>query len=302
MTWLVFGPGIAIARFLAATAVAHLTRSRPPAHDGSHERRHLLGELAALLPAALAAGAVVQFPLFTRASALPPLAQLAGGALLGFAASPCGMGAAAVASALHVRAPLAASAFLCVAGIVDARAIVQRAQRLPTPDALAMSVLAFAVAVVGWRHGNALVHPGLAGPLLACAVICAATAAAIRRAHDARSLPAPALMLAGALVAVPPPAYRATETTLADAFPGEPLTFTGTLVRDAHAAALVRYAMTCCRADATPVVVRLSAAPAFRSGTWLRAEGSVSVAGGEPQLVVRRIGRIAPPTDPFTYR
>src|SRR5581483_9188826 len=158
MTWLVFGPGIAIARFLAATAVAHLTRSRPPAHDGSHERRHLLGELAALLPAALAAGAVVQFPLFTRASALPPLAQLAGGALLAFAASPCGMGAAAVASALHVRAPLAASAFLCVAGIVDARAIVQRAQRLPEPDALAMSVLAFAVAVVGWRHGGALVH------------------------------------------------------------------------------------------------------------------------------------------------
>ncbi|MGB8519230.1 MAG: hypothetical protein WCD38_03625, partial [Candidatus Tumulicola sp.] len=112
----------------------------------------------------------------------------------------------------------------------------------------------------------------------------------------------PALMLAGALVAVPPPAYIATETTLAGAFPGERVTFTGTLVRQSHAAALVRYAITCCRADAAPVVVRLSKTPAFGAGTWLRADGNVAIVAGEPQLVARRIDRIAPPADPFTYR
>ena len=41
----------------------------------------------------------------------------------GFAAAPCGLGAVAVAGALRVRDPIAAAAFLCVAGIVDARAL-----------------------------------------------------------------------------------------------------------------------------------------------------------------------------------
>ncbi len=302
MTWIVFGPAVASARFLAATAVAHLQRSSRGTHAAPHCREHLLGELAALVPAALVAGAVLQLPLFARISALSPAAQIAGGALLGFTASPCGIGAAAVAAALHQRAPLAASAFLCVAGIVDVRALVHRSHRRPERDAFAAGLLALALALVGLRHGGALVHPALAAALLVCAAACAATVVLFRHGRDPRALPAPALMLAGALVAVPPPAYRATETTLAGAFPGERVTFTGTLVRGSHAAALVRYAMTCCRADAAPVVVRLSQTPAFGPGTWLRADGSVAIAGGELQLVARRIDRIAPPADPFTYR
>ena len=304
VTWIVFGPVVAIARLLAATAVARVMLSRWPAvqREAPHRHNHLLGELAALLPAALIAGASMQVSLFARASNVSPFAQLAGGALLGFAASPCGIGAAAVASALHQRAPLAAGAFLCVAGIVDVRALVRRSRRLPDRDAVATSVLALALAIVGLRHGDALVHPALAFPLLCCAAACAAAAVLFRYRRDVRALPAPALMLAGALVAAPPPAYRATETTLSGAFPGEHLTFTGTLVRTAHSAALVRYAITCCRADAAPIVVRLSQRPPFASGTWLRAEGYVGMAGGDVRLVTRRIDRIAPPADPFTYR
>ena len=62
-------------------------------------------------------------------------------------------------------------------------------------------------------------------------------------------------MLAGVMVAAPPPAYTMTETTLTDLFPGERLDFTGRLARNGDSAALVRYAITCCRADATPVAV-----------------------------------------------
>jgi hypothetical protein len=304
-TWIVFGPFVAIARFLAAVLVAHVTRSRSQhggADDALHGRPHLLGELAALLPSAIVAGAVGQLQIFGSASHFWPFAQAASGALLGFAASPCGIGAAAVGGALYQRSPLAAAAFLCVAGIVDLRAIARRPHREPEPDAFAFALLALALAIVGWRRGGTLVHPSLAMALLACAAACGTTALRYGRRHDRRCLPAPALMLAGAFAAVPPPAYHATETTLADAFPGERLTFTGTLVRTPRSAALVRYAMTCCRADASPVVVRLSAAPAFDDGTWLRADGSVAIIDGATQLVARRIDRIAPPADPFTYR
>jgi uncharacterized membrane protein YcgQ (UPF0703/DUF1980 family) len=80
------------------------------------------------------------------------------------------------------------------------------------------------------------------------------------------------------------------------------LTFTGVLTRDGPAAALVRYAITCCRADAAPVVVRLAHPPRFAPGTWLRANGTIETRAGEPRLDVAHVTAIAPPTDPFIYR
>ena len=109
-------------------------------------------------------------------------------------------------------------------------------------------------------------------------------------------------MLAGALLGAAPPQYRATETTLTDLFAGERLTFTGALARDGNASAVVRYAITCCRADAAPVAVRLDRSPPFPTGTWLRVAGSVENVNGELRLITTRIERIAPPTDPFIYR
>ena len=124
------------------------------------------------------------------------------------------------ASALHQRSPLAASAFLCVAGIVDLRAIVGR--RIERRNATRSH----------WRSDSRARDGGIAARRCARPSFARNRNSRLRRDERgdgvAPAAPArrellcrPALMLAGALVAVPPPAYRATETTLADAFPGE---------------------------------------------------------------------------------
>jgi len=109
-------------------------------------------------------------------------------------------------------------------------------------------------------------------------------------------------MVAGVLIGAPAPSYRATETTLADLFPGEQLSFTGRLTRQGARAALVRYAITCCRADAAPIAVRVDPPPRDSDGAWLRVVGNVESVGGKLRLVPRSVAHIAPPTDPFIYR
>lgn len=307
-TWLVFGPAVAIARFLAAIAVARFvaakTRHASEYCDAAkHRAPQLLDELAAVLPAAFIAGAVTQLGAFIDVSRLTPPVQVFGGALLGFAAAPCGIGAVGVAGAMHGRAPLAAAAFLCIAGIADLRTFARsRASHPHAHDVLAYALLASALGIVGWRHGNALVHPAIGVLLLVCSAVAIVLALVHRTRQSAGVRCAPALMLAGALVTAPPPAYRATETTLSDLFPGEHVTFTGSVTRAASTAALVRYAITCCRADAAPVVVRLAHPPPFPAGTWLRVDGTIATDGGEPRLVTQQLERVAPPTDPFIYR
>ncbi len=296
---LLFGPWVAAARFAAALLVARALRSRsacgavgaPP-----------LETLAAVAPAALLAGVFSTLSSHLDPARLTPAAALAAGALLGFGA-PCGLGAVAFAGALHARAPLAAAGYLCVAGIADLRAFAgAHARTAHGHDAFAYGVLATALGIVAWRHGDALVHPLLAPFLAICAAL-ALVAAATHRGARARALrAAPAIMLAGAVAGAPAPEYRATETTLESIFAGERLTFTGTLVREGRAGALVRYAILCCRADAAPIVVRLQRAPAFPTGTWLRADGTIESAGQGYALDARRIEPVAPPADPFVYR
>jgi uncharacterized membrane protein YcgQ (UPF0703/DUF1980 family) len=112
---------------------------------------------------------------------------------------------------------------------------------------------------------------------------------------------APAIMLTGALLGAPPPRYQATETTMRDLFAGERLSFTGTLVRASGTSAIVRYAITCCRADASPIAVRLERSPPDENGAWLRVDGVVEDRDGAMQLQAHRIQRISPPNDPFIY-
>jgi hypothetical protein len=300
-TYLIFGPLVAAARYAAALIVARVLRSRAEApHD--HERPHPLAELSAVLPAALMAGASAQLLSGFDAARLPPIAGAAIGAALGFGAAPCGLGAVALAGTLRVHAPMTATAFLCVAGIVDLRALRTRSHVQTDHDVLAYALLAAASAIVAWRHGDALVHPALALPLWGCAAAALFCAARHRRQKCATARIAPSLMLAGALIGAPPPVYHATETTLTELFPGEGLSFAGVLTCENGACALVRYAITCCRADAAPVVVRLSAAPGYPPGTWLRASGRIDEARGDLRLVAQSVTRIAPPADPFVYR
>lgn len=303
-TWILFGPLVALLRFVAAVGVAHVqSRHADRCQPEAYESAHLLGQLAAILPAALLAGSAIALSTYIDPARLSPVAQIFIGALLGFTSAPCGLGAVPVAGALHVRAPLAAAAFLCIAGIVDLRALrVRPARRELDHDPFAYILLAVALAVVAQRRGDALVHPAIALALAVCAIAALVYAVLHRERVSSPARIAPALMLIGALVGAPPPQYRATETTLADLFPGEHLSFTGALTRDGHACALVRYAITCCRADAAPVVVRLDRSLSYPGGTWLRVDGPIESRSGDLRLVAKRVERIAPPLDPFIYR
>jgi hypothetical protein len=230
---------------------------------------------------------------------LPPVLGVLAGGLLGFLAAPCALGAVAIAGALHARSPLAASAFLCVAGIVDLRALSSGPHVAPRRDAFAYALLGVALGAVAVRGGDSLIHPGLAPAIGVSAVIAFIGAARHRRDFAPAQRAAPVLMLAGVFAAAPPPPYYATETTLAGLFPGERLRFTGTLVREGSRSAVVRYAITCCRADASPVAVRLERAPPYDAGTWIRVDGRVD---GDLRLDAAEVWRVAPPSDPFVYR
>jgi hypothetical protein len=169
-------------------------------------------------------------------------------------------------------------------------------------DVFAYVSLTIALCIVAMRRGDQLVHPSLALALGACGIATAYLLVRYRSRVDSATRLAPVLMLAGALVTAPPPTYRATETTLSDLFPGERLTFTGLLTPSGRSATLVRYAITCCRADATPIVIRLARRPAVASNAWLRADGTVRNDIDGFYLAASRIETIAPPADPFVYR
>jgi uncharacterized membrane protein YcgQ (UPF0703/DUF1980 family) len=98
------------------------------------------------------------------------------------------------------------------------------------------------------------------------------------------------------------PEYHATETTLSDAFAGERVDFTGVLTRTGDAATLVRYAITCCRADAAPVVIRLLDAPPAAAHGWMHARGVLVAREDDLRLRADALTPIAPPADPFVYR
>lgn len=302
-TWMLFGPSVAVARYLAAVVVAYVLRSRATSerHSGAAPT-HLLAELAGVFPAAIIAGVALQLTERFDPAHLSPVASAALGAALGFVAAPCGLGAVALAAALRTHAPLAAILFLCVAGIIDFRALRSTPCAPARNDAFAYAMLAIALAILAWRHGGVLVHPAFTAVLVLCAGAAVAGAAIYRKDRCTYVRAAPMLMLAGALVGAPAPEYRATETTIADLFAGEHVIFTGALVRNATTSAIVRYAITCCRADASPVVVRLAHSPSYPAGTWLRVEGTIENVHSDLRLVVSRTQRIGVPSDPFIYR
>jgi hypothetical protein len=302
-TWLIFGPATAAARLGAALAVAFAFGPLSRAHPEEHGKGGLLSDLQSLLPSALLAGAAIQLSAWVEPAKFSPALQLAAGALLGFVSSPCALGAVAVAAAFHARAPLTADAYLCVAGIVDVRALARRRERgRGSHDAFSYVLLALALGIVAGRHGAELVHPAIAPALaIGCAAV-VAFGARHRTSQTAGLRFAPALMFASALLTAPPPRYHATETTLGDLFPGERLSFMGALSREAGNAALVRYAITCCRADAAPVVIRLTSVPPYSAGTWLRIDGVIETRDGASRLSAQRVVRVAPPADPFVYR
>lgn len=298
---LAFGPLVAGARLAAAMLVARAVdrTGRECAHA-----RAPLAQLQTIVPfgvAAAIAGELIA-PRLTLAH-LPHALAFAGGAVLGAVGTACALGAAGFAGAMRTSAPLVAAGFLCTSGIADLRLALRVRTHAPdtSHDACAYVIGALACGLVAVRRGDALVHPHFTFAL-ACSAIAFASLAWRHRARRARYVwLAPAIMFAGAVLGAPAPTYRASETTLSDAFPGEVVDFTGEVTRSGAAVSLVRYAITCCRADAAPIVLRLESSPRETRG-WMRARGTLVNAPDGLRLRVASAERIAPPADPFVYR
>ena len=293
--WL-FGPFVATMRVVAGTAAARVTRRHgQPAHVHS-----LAGHLVELVPSSIAAAVITTLLPSLHTSMWPAPLQFVGGGLVGIAGSPCALGTVALAAALRAGGGAwAACGILCTAGIISLRT---NDRRCVTGDRWTYGVLALTCALVMLGRGAQLINPSIA-PFLAICV--AASSVAARNASvsiDWRAFVPTSTLLVAVVLAAPPPRYHATETTLADAYAGEPLDFSGIVLNDGHRSMLQRYAITCCRADAEPVTIVLSRKYAVRDGTWVHANGTIVATNSGLVLNAANIVRIPPPNDPFVYR
>jgi hypothetical protein len=290
----IFGAPVALTRVVLASLVA---RIRPSGDCGHGD---VLGELQHLVPAALLSALVMlNVPALPLRGVHPAIVLLCG-ALLGVAASPCALGGVALAAALHANAPFAAMGVLCTAGIVPN--VVRRQVHAARHDPLAYLLLAAACGTIALHHGGTLVHPRMTIPLAVCGIYCAILAWQHRALASRAARLIAAATFAVVIIGAPAPDYRATETTLADAFAGEHVDFTGVAVHERAVSALVRYAITCCRADAAPVALALDRNIAGYDGHWMRARGVIENDAGTLRLHVADITPVAPPSDPFVYR
>jgi hypothetical protein len=296
LTMLTFGPLIAFARFSAAFISARTFSQRPCDSQAS-----VLSEMTAVLPCAIGAG--VLSAIFENTTH-PHLGALTGGILglmLGFFA-PCTLGAVALAATMrHVSMP-ATIAILAVSGICDLRTLLPAHSTRQKHDAFAYAVGAAACVSLAYAHGATLLNPRFTIVLWLSSAALAVLAWRHRARRNARLRWAPMLMTAGVLMSHSSPPYNITETTLNDAVAGDTLTFRGVLARHDHEDALVRYAITCCRADEQPIVVRLERAVGERNGQWLEARGTLIEEPAGLALRIRTYRKLDAPPDPFIYR
>ena len=297
-TMLALGPIVALMRSAAAVVAARVRRAPAP-HDA---RPELGSSLQELLPTALASGVFFAFAPAHALSMLHPALAVVCVVLATFCASPCGFGAIALAATLRASAPYCAIAVLCIAGICDLRSLRFTRASAALHDAPAYAITALACLLLAIHHGNALINPRFVVPLFCSAAMLAFLAWRYRDRRAAGARWAPGLMLLASILTAPAPPYVASATTLGDAFAGETLTFAGSVVTAGEATSLVRYAITCCRADAQPVAIRLTANLREPAGQWIRARGHIVRNGPSLELRVERYVRIPAPADPFLYR
>jgi len=313
LCWLAFGPTVALGRAAAALGLRRLARGR---RRDSASADPLAG-LERIAPAAVAAGLLAEALRWLASTAIPPPALLIGsvaaGLLLGLLA-PCSTGAIAIAAAVRDVSPATSAAILCTAGIVTFPGLPAgrpAANGMAHPrlarDARAPFVLlSFTCAWLALHGPSGFVNPRFIVPL---GVAASAAAWSVFGAPASRARAAglvPALLLGALLVGSPVPTRAPLTTTLDDPYPGEAVRFTGALQAPSsqtHAGAtLVRYLITCCRADAQARAVRLDRPLAGSVGGWYDASGTLALEGRGYVLRVASLRRIAPPADPFAYR
>jgi len=293
LTALTFGPAVAIARFAAACVVA-----RPWRGEWDAASLEPLDAVAALAPYAVLGGIATEAVRSVDPVLLAsPVVALAAGAAVG-ALTPCTLGAVAIAASLRAAAPWCAAGILAVAGIGAGPGAGSASLQYDRRAAhAANAVLAIVLAACG---GGGLVHPRLAWPIAAAAV--ALFVRALVAGHGSASLVAPALVAASLVLGAPAPRFAPDRTTLDGAFPGAPVRFTGVVERRAGAWLVVRFVMTCCRADLTPVAIVLDREPALAVGSWAMVDGTFVRGATGPIVRVQHIVAVGPPRDPFLYR
>ena len=339
LCFIAFGPALALGRFaLAAVAsLAHRNGRSEESEPADRCARPLaspedpFGMLLRLAPAAALASLV--------ASSLPGLGTIlersgagrAGSIALGIAfgtLAPCATVGVAVAAVVARHAPFLAAGIVMSTGLISvprvrliSASMMRRVSRrgLPryadsranacTPPPVGTFVngriplLGLSVAMAALtRCGPAgLINPRLL-PITAIGAVLALVAAArgVRARPIAFALP---LIMGAALVAGSPvPAYTASATDLESAFAGERLTFAGIAHARGGSTVLERFEISCCRADASPVAVRIAGPLRAPDGTWIEATGELERANDGLVLNAKRWRRIPPPRDPFLYR
>jgi hypothetical protein len=314
LCWAVFGPAVALARFGAAVVLHFATRL--PAAAG-HEESDPLATLSAIAKPAFALGlatALAQsghrghFPVSLPGPAVAMFEGIAGFVAGTFA--PCTTAAVALAGMLRGIAPFAAAGILVAAGLVPppnfrrshgTRPHDARGSR-PHDARLGLAIVALGCATLAARHGGGFVHPRLV-PFLWLAVPGALLVARSRGGTELRlGACVPALMLAALVGGSPIPGPGAAAGAPDDLYPGEAIAFTGTTATIRGRTVLVRYAITCCRADASALVLPTNLRLRLAANTWVAIRGTV--ARDDAGLFVRATEwkHVAPPADPYLYR
>jgi len=308
LCWLNFGPAVALARFAAALLLARRTRSAAsPAAAADDDDP--LAQLAAIAAPAFAFGVaaalIPSVPVFPPGAApwLPWLEIIAGAGA--GAIAPCATTAVALAGSMRGGAPLAAAGVLLTAGLVRfprPRAAETARPEQPAQSArIPLALLTAACIAVAIGDGGGFVHPRLV-PLIWLAS--AGAAVAIRRSQTTTArhpAAAPLVLLVALAFGSPLPQAGAGSASLDDVYPGETIAFTGRAILRDGATALVRYAMTCCRADATAIVVPLDRALPVPPNAWVALTGSIA-AGDHRYVLVRSWHIVVRPDDPYLYR
>jgi hypothetical protein len=306
LAWLAFGPAVALARLAAGLAWYAVTarRHRAGADQAARPAGDAFADLSALVApafaASLAAQALAAHAASVRADGLAGAALTFGAGIALGAVAPCATAGVAIAAALAGSLPAAAAGLLVSAGLLRLRPAHHGSARATRA---ASFLLAGALIALALRGPSGLVNPRVL-PLFAPAAALALLRPRARTASPAAGVALVPALMAGALLAgSPPPVYRLDASEAAFGFPGSRLAFTGVALADGPATLVERFAIACCRLDASAVSVTLNRRIAVPDGTWLTVQGTVERdPSGAMVLRTSRWRRVPPPADPFIYR
>jgi hypothetical protein len=329
LCWLAFGPALALTRFAGAVASLAIFGRNRAKHEPEPEPDPLadletiaLAAFAAALACAglNAAAAAGRAGLLARdasleAAILSNAIACAGGLIVGLL-SPCATAAIATAAGLKSSAPLASAAILAVAGIVPPSAfrangprcttVAHTNQAATTPrndHRIAYALLACACLTLATHGASGFVHPRLLPVVGFGAAMCAVIA--IRGSELARSRGSmflPLALIGSLLAGSPVPRETIDATNLPDAFLGADVHFAGTAQTRDGTTTIVRYEITCCRADASPIALVTERKLDVRDGSWVQTDGTIARGERGLALHVRRWRLEPAPRDPFLYR